>query len=485
MNRILLAFIFSLTAFLTGIQAQTVTLYHNGEAYVFYGNEAWTTAYRAAENGDTLQLSPNNFNKLETNLSKSITVRGAGAFGKDQISTIYNLTLTGDNVVLDGIQISTLDISESQNLSVKNCFIGDLNASKNCSTLSIDQTSIKSLNCLPYITSFSIINCTIGTLIAYYDKQDRDGKIEHSVIYSGWDGHSPTATYKNNMLGQKDYNWQVKNVFTTSAKCKYYNNAIFGWYADVVVDNQAGAEMIDNKEVKASDLFDYSYYDEVYPATPKQLAWGTNGSIIGPWKEDGLTYLPNIPLIGKSLIDETTDDDGKFSFQISTKHKSFKEIVYWWGDAIDKAKTISFEEDTESFTQKLVLPGSAHNEENASRGHAYLHYYVTDADGNHSPVYSQRIKYSEGCELTYDTLDFSEDEDLLMWNYTGKDEIKDYCVYMSVDGEDYILYRADVTTKYVSFTLSKGHTYKFIVTARKNNNRRTALDEEWSVTVKK
>lgn len=108
-----------------------------------------------------------------------------------------------------------------------------------------------------------------------------------------------------------------------------------------------------------------------------------------------------------------------------------------------------------------------------------------NAADNTSPVYSCQIKYGDGCELTYSTLDFSDDEDLLMWKYTGKDNIKDYCVYMSMDGEDYILYKADVTTTYVSFTLVKGHTYKFIVTARNENNQRTALDEEWSITVTK
>ena len=52
------------------------TLNHEGTISTFYGAQAWKNAHEAAVNGDVVTLSSGSF--LATNITKAITVRGAG-----------------------------------------------------------------------------------------------------------------------------------------------------------------------------------------------------------------------------------------------------------------------------------------------------------------------------------------------------------------------------------------------------------------------
>lgn len=69
------------------------TLNHEGTISTFYGAQAWKNAHEAAVNGDVVTLSSGSF--LGTNITKAITVRGAG-MGIDPTVVVEPTVITGD-----------------------------------------------------------------------------------------------------------------------------------------------------------------------------------------------------------------------------------------------------------------------------------------------------------------------------------------------------------------------------------------------------
>lgn len=69
------------------------TLHHDGEISTFYGASALKDAHAAAANGDVITLSAGNF--LATNLTKAVTLRGAG-MDTDSATQRFPTVLMGD-----------------------------------------------------------------------------------------------------------------------------------------------------------------------------------------------------------------------------------------------------------------------------------------------------------------------------------------------------------------------------------------------------
>lgn len=69
------------------------TLNHEGTVSTFYGASAWKNAHDAATHGDVITLSSGNF--IATNITKAITVRGAG-MGIDTAYVVEPTVITGD-----------------------------------------------------------------------------------------------------------------------------------------------------------------------------------------------------------------------------------------------------------------------------------------------------------------------------------------------------------------------------------------------------
>lgn len=69
------------------------TLSHNGEISIYYGSSALRDAHAAAEHGDVITLSSGNF--VSTNITKAVTIRGAGA-GIDSTVVVEPTVITGD-----------------------------------------------------------------------------------------------------------------------------------------------------------------------------------------------------------------------------------------------------------------------------------------------------------------------------------------------------------------------------------------------------
>ncbi len=88
-------------------QNQVATLQHNDTITgVFYGQNAFSSAYNAAANGDVITLSSGTFNAIT--IQKSITIRGAGCV-LDTVTNVLPTIIPGDfslranNITFEGI----------------------------------------------------------------------------------------------------------------------------------------------------------------------------------------------------------------------------------------------------------------------------------------------------------------------------------------------------------------------------------------------
>lgn len=91
-------FFFSLVALMAATMSYAqssllATLSHEGNIQTFYGANALQQAHAAAQSGDVITLSEGSFNA--TNITKGITIRGAGMFQNDETKT-YQTKLLGN-----------------------------------------------------------------------------------------------------------------------------------------------------------------------------------------------------------------------------------------------------------------------------------------------------------------------------------------------------------------------------------------------------
>ena len=113
--------------------SQIATLNHGGTISTYYGADAFVKAHTEAVEGDVITLSAGSFNG--TNLSKAITLRGAGA-GMDSVntSTTYinsaitiNIPASSNNLIMEGINFRNLvtckEATNPQFLKCVNCLL--------------------------------------------------------------------------------------------------------------------------------------------------------------------------------------------------------------------------------------------------------------------------------------------------------------------------------------------------------------------------
>lgn len=99
-------------------QNQVATLQHNDTITgVFYGQNAYSSAYNAAVNGDVITLSSGTFNAI--NIGKSIAIRGAGCV-LDTVTNVLptiipnNFSIYANNITFEGIWFTgTISITSS------------------------------------------------------------------------------------------------------------------------------------------------------------------------------------------------------------------------------------------------------------------------------------------------------------------------------------------------------------------------------------
>lgn len=98
---LLLAFALILSV-ATFAQQQLATLNHNDQITVFYGLTALQNAYAAADTGDIITLSPGNFNSV--NITKPLTIRGAGMFADTEAGTERTILLNAYTINVNHAQ---------------------------------------------------------------------------------------------------------------------------------------------------------------------------------------------------------------------------------------------------------------------------------------------------------------------------------------------------------------------------------------------
>ena len=153
-------------------QTQVATLQHDGEITCFYGSNALSEAYDAAEDGDIITLSRGNFSL--SSISKAITLRGAGIL-TDTILGSYNTTIASaitaeiDNdsafLTIEGIRFtnSFKYISLSNPRFIK-CYFGTFNSYDDNSTMNNAQ----------------FVNCRINNM----NNAGTDATVINSILWS-------------------------------------------------------------------------------------------------------------------------------------------------------------------------------------------------------------------------------------------------------------------------------------------------------------
>ena len=118
MKKFFLCLVTLLTVSVASVFAQSsliATLSHEGEITAFYGQDALIEAHEAAVDGDAITLSSGAF--YATNITKAITLRGAGM----QVDTINNTLPT---ILLGGFIIS-LDSNSTERFAMEGIYHGD------------------------------------------------------------------------------------------------------------------------------------------------------------------------------------------------------------------------------------------------------------------------------------------------------------------------------------------------------------------------
>lgn len=94
MKKFTILFLLLFASIFTYAQNQVATLQHNDTiTNVFYGANAYSSAYNASVNGDVITLSSGTFNAV--NIEKSITIRGAGCL-YDSVTQVMPTIISGD-----------------------------------------------------------------------------------------------------------------------------------------------------------------------------------------------------------------------------------------------------------------------------------------------------------------------------------------------------------------------------------------------------
>lgn len=116
-------------------QNQVATLQHNDTITgVFYGQNAYSSAYNAAVNGDVITLSSGTFNAVS--VYKSITIRGAGCV-LDTVANVLptivpgNFNLDANNITFEGIWFTGTFYVYANYLNFIKCNINGIGTSSN------------------------------------------------------------------------------------------------------------------------------------------------------------------------------------------------------------------------------------------------------------------------------------------------------------------------------------------------------------------
>lgn len=314
------------------------TLSHEGKITVFYGNNAWVDAHKAATDGDVITLSKGVF--ASTDITKNITLRGAGA--------VLDSIAVNDNTVIPGgfdIHVSTSDSAKLTIEGIK--FEGTITIGKNgsdslqnatflkCKLYGIEQYSTGSTS--RYIRDLKFIQCTIEKTLELGSKSTAiflNSSFPANVC--GYTSYLPTITCYNCIIrGNTLYyvtNSEFRNCIFTGTpsysdnalpgSCSVYNSLAVSKVVFSKILNR-GNYVINQDLATVFKTYNGTYNDyETFELTDsaKTAFKGDDGKQIGIYGGNlSFDMTPTNPRITKFDVAGKTSSDGKLSVDIEVR----------------------------------------------------------------------------------------------------------------------------------------------------------------------
>lgn len=309
------------------------TLNHQGSISTYYGATALGEAYKAAAHGDVITLSSGTF--VATNISKAITVRGAG-MGIDTTQVVEPTVISGD---------FTIDIADSvsNKLTLEGIYSNHTITYKNLRNASFLKSRLKKITDYSSTTSIlkdaNIIHCRIADELRLANNSSAlciNSVIEDPQSYSSTTSNFEfvncvivvdyyslcdvkSSSFKNCLLKTRLANGFVDGSCTayncvgvnSSSIFKYITNSTnrcVSSYADVF-KTYAGSTLdkLDNERFELTDVAKTTYL-------------GMDGTQVGIYGGNlPFDATPSNPQITKCNVAAKSTADGKLSVDIQVK----------------------------------------------------------------------------------------------------------------------------------------------------------------------
>lgn len=248
----------------TFAQQQLATLNHNNDITVFYGADALVSAHNAAETGDIITLSSGVFNA--TNISKAVTIRGAGAWAD---------TSGGNTVIRNGFSINAGG-DDVHHLTLEGIFaLGGISCNGSTNNPQFIKCYFQSIgiSCASSLNNASFVNCILVYWGSYasasswscYASSASGTQFVNSVIMD-CNNYSVSESYINCVVKQNPNN----------VSSRLFQNCVLYWdYADSVAPANNGTTSFNCLYVQMST--DSSNVDDLYSPAVGHTLWGIRG----------------------------------------------------------------------------------------------------------------------------------------------------------------------------------------------------------------
>jgi len=318
------------------LYAQSIALCRDGETQIFRGNAAFTQAYEASQNGDTLYFSGGTFFP-PASLNKELTLFGAGHYqdstlvtGKTIMSGNFKLSQGADNFHIEGFAISgrfeIIGNESITNLTIKRCFITDeISITGNKTNVSTNIAIIGSVfggGNLENAENVLVSNCIIsnGRFVYSYGNSFTNNIILFSN--TSFSTHVFSAC-NNNIISNNIIQREGSYLnYIVSGEGNVLSNNVFS-HAEpsmgtnsTLSNNITGVTLSDLFINQAGSAFDYAHN---YHLQDETLYVGNDGKQVGiyggafPYKEGAVPVNPHIMEIN---ISNTTNEQGELPVKI-------------------------------------------------------------------------------------------------------------------------------------------------------------------------
>lgn len=325
-------FFFSLVALMAATMSYAqssllATLSHEGNIQTFYGANALQQAHAAAQSGDVITLSEGSFNA--TNITKGITIRGAGMFLNDETKT-YQTTLLGNfdiniadstaQFTLEGIWHNEIINNKGflKNPNFLKCRLRELRLASSAGQTAVNATLIHCrviyLFLATGVSSMQCFNCHL-TNVLMKDLNQR-------------------GVFENCIIGLNRNNYGLYLIYSILRNCIIYgenllssSNSLFNCY---FIDKASMNSDTPNIGCKTGESYSYVFktftgsYDDSsnFELTDEAATTllGTDGTQAGIYGGN-MPYspVPTSPQITKCNVAAKSTVDGKLSVDITVK----------------------------------------------------------------------------------------------------------------------------------------------------------------------